>query len=352
MIKLNDYIFIMTMKIRENISLKNLNTFGIDVKASQFLEVKKISELHSFIVSGGLQGINFMILGGGSNVLFIEDYQGILIKNSIGGIEVEDTSSVEVIVSAGAGVVWDDLVHFCIDHGLGGIENLVLIPGSVGAGPIQNIGAYGVELKDHFHSLDAIEVATGILRTFKKDECSFGYRDSIFKRELKAKYIIVCVRFTLSRSHIPDISYGAIREELERMGVEGSPNLKAVGEAIAEIRRTKLPDPEKVGNAGSFFKNPLISEKKYEKIRNRYPEMPSYNVGEGLVKVPAGWLIEQCGWKGKQMGNAAVHDKQALVLVNMGHASGKEVLALAEQILASVKNEFAIDLEMEVNVIK
>lgn len=337
------------MKILKNISLKAYNTFNIDVKASDYAEANDLTELVNFVKEGHLRDKNVLILGGGSNILFSGDFDGLVIRNRIEGIEVKEQGVDMVLVKAGAGVVWDDLVHHCIDHGYGGIENLVLIPGSVGASPIQNIGAYGVELKDVFHSLEALDVNSGDIRSFGKEECAFAYRDSIFKKELKGKYIILSVSLLLSRDHDPDISYGAILDELKAMGVD-RPGIREVGEAVTAIRQRKLPDPEEVGNAGSFFKNPVITEKKYHEIRNRYPDMPSYKGAPGLVKIPAGWMIEQCAWKGQTLGNAAVHDRQALVLVNKGNATGKEVLRLARRIKASVFDEFGIDLEMEVNV--
>ncbi len=337
------------MKILKNISLKAYNTFNIDVKASGYAEANSVAELIDFVKEGHLRDNNVLILGGGSNILFSGDFDGLVIRNRIEGIEVKEQGTDMVLVKAGAGVVWDDLVHYCIDRGYGGIENLVLIPGSVGASPIQNIGAYGVELKDVFHSLEALDVNTGEVRSFGTEECAFAYRDSIFKKGLKGKYIILSVSLLLSRDHDPDVSYGAILDELKAMGVD-RPGIREVGEAVTAIRRRKLPDPEEVGNAGSFFKNPVITEKKYHEIRNRYPDMPSYKGEPGLVKVPAGWMIEQCAWKGQTLGNAAVHDRQALVLVNKGNATGKEVLRLARRIKASVFDEFGIDLEMEVNV--
>ncbi len=338
------------MKIQKNISLKAYNTFGIDVRASEFVEIHTVDDMQEIIRVGHLSNKDFLILGGGSNILFTDDYNGLLIRNGIQGIDVRGLDYDRVLLKAGAGVVWDELVHYCMERGFGGIENLVMIPGSVGASPIQNIGAYGLELKDTFHSLEAIDVETAEIRTFLKEECAFGYRDSIFKKELKGKYIIVSVSLVLSRDHKPDVSYGAIRDELENMGVS-DPGIMDVGEAVSAIRQKKLPDPDEIGNSGSFFKNPLIQEEKFIEIRNRYPDMPSYKDEGGMVKIPAGWMIEHCGWKGKTLGNAGVHEQQALVLINNGEATGKEVLRLARRIKASVFDEFGIDLEIEVNVI-
>jgi UDP-N-acetylmuramate dehydrogenase len=339
------------MRIEKNISLQVYNTFGMDVKAASYAEARSAEELQSFIGEDGLANKDYLILGGGSNILFTQDFPGLVIRNCIEGIAVEERGVDEVLITAGAGVVWDELVQFCVNEGYGGIENLVMIPGSVGASPIQNIGAYGVELKDVFHSLRAIEISSGKIKIFEKKECEFGYRDSIFKGEAKGKYIVVSVSFVLKKNHIPDTSYGAIREELETMGLGEEVGIKEVARAVSNIRSSKLPDPEETGNAGSFFKNPVIPEEKFENIRNRYPEIPSYKEKEGFVKVPAGWLIEQCGWKGKAHGNAAVHEKQALVLINKGGAEGKEIRRLARLVKASVFDEFGIDLEYEVNII-
>ena len=339
------------MKIQYNISLKPYNTFAVDVTAAEFMVAEELDDLVNFICSGQLRGKKFLVLGGGSNILFTHDFDGLVIKNNIAGIEENEMGKNNVLIKAGGGMVWDDLVHYCMDKGYGGIENLVMIPGSVGAGPIQNIGAYGVELKDTFHSLEAVEVETGKLKTFSNEECTFGYRDSIFKREHKGKYVIVSVSLLLYKDHVPDVTYGAIKEELQQMGIKGEPGILDVGAAVMAIRSKKLPDPEEIGNAGSFFKNPLVSEEKYHEICDRYPGMPSYKGVPGMLKVPAGWLIEQCGWKGKVDGNAGVHDKQALVLVNKGQATGAEIFMLAQKIKTSVSDEFGIDLEMEVNII-
>jgi len=339
------------MRIKENISLKPYNTFGVDVKATAFTQVDTLADLHQLILEGYLKEGKFLILGGGSNILFTKDFEGLVILNKIDGIEVKEVDAEQVLVTAGAGVVWDDLVRFCLDKGYGGIENLIMIPGSTGAGPLQNIGAYGVELKDTFYSLDAVELEGGTLRSFSNLDCEFGYRDSIFKKQLKGKLMIVSVSLLLHKDHKPDYSYGAIQDELIRMGANDDPGIEEVGTAIENIRGNKLPDPEKTGNAGSFFKNPVITEEIFEKIRNRYPEVPSYKGAPGLVKIPAGWMIEQCGWKGKEHGGAAVHDKQALVIVNKGNASGKEILRLARLIKASVFDEFGVDIEFEVNII-
>jgi len=337
------------MTILENISLKAYNTFGIDVKAKSYVEVNKLEDIRQLIGQSAFADGNFLILGGGSNILFTGDFDGLVIKNNIGGLHHEGSGPDEVIVTAGAGMEWNELVWHCIDHGWGGIENLSLIPGSVGAGPIQNIGAYGVELKDTFYSLDAIDLTTGDLRSFSREECSFGYRDSIFKRELKGKLMITALSLKLRKNAVPDISYGAISKELEHMGIKGNPDIRAVGEAVSFIRSRKLPDPLEKGNAGSFFKNPVVSSQKLDELKKEHDGIPSYVLSDESAKVPAGWLIEQCGWKGRRMGDAGVHDQQALVLVNHGNATGKDILSLANAIKASVKEKFGINLEKEVN---
>jgi UDP-N-acetylmuramate dehydrogenase len=339
------------MKIIQNISLKLYNTFGIDAIAAEFAEITEVDELLDMIKATKLQHTKHLILGGGSNILFTNDYDGLVIRISIGGIQVKETRNSHVLVKAGAGVVWDDLVRFCMDKGYGGIENLVMIPGSVGAGPIQNIGAYGVELKDTFHSLEAINIASGEMKVFEKQDCKFAYRDSIFKRDLKGEYVIISVTLLLQKDHIPDVSYGAIKEELMKMGLDEQADIKAVGDAVTAIRQKKLPNPALIGNAGSFFKNPVVDEEKFNKMCNLHPDIPSYKSEDGSIKVPAGWMIEQCGWKGKILGNAAVHDKQALVLVNKGDATGRDVLMLAKKIKQSVFDRFDVMLEMEVNVV-
>jgi len=338
------------MRVERNISLKSYNTFGIEAFAKEFLEVADVESLQCFIRDTELSNKKLLVLGGGSNILFTSDFNGLVIKNNIQGIHAEESEDGTVLVRAGAGVVWDELVHYCMANGYGGVENLVSIPGNVGASPIQNIGAYGVELKDVFHSLEAIEIGTAEVKHFNKEECAFDYRDSVFKRHLKGKYIISSVSILLRKDHKPDVSYGAIREQLNVMGV-GDPGIKDLGAAVAAIRKAKLPEPEIIGNAGSFFKNPVVPEKRFLEIRNRYPDMPSYKGNHGLVKIPAGWMIEQCGWKGRSLGNAAVHDMQALVLVNRGNATGNDVIELAQSIKNSVKEEFGIELEFEVNVL-
>ncbi|MDT8394143.1 MAG: UDP-N-acetylmuramate dehydrogenase [Bacteroidales bacterium] len=338
------------MIIKENISLKPFNTFGIDAKAKHFAVISELQDLYELYEKGFLND-RFLLLGGGSNILFTGDYEGIVILNSLGGIEVNEAAENEVIVKAGAGVEWNELVWYCIDREYGGIENLSLIPGSLGAAPIQNIGAYGVELKDCFVSLEAFDIQTGEIKEFNRQECRFGYRDSIFKHTLKGKVVILSVSLKLQKDKPPDTTYGAIREQLKLMRIKDPPDIRSVGLAVTAIRRAKLPDPEVTGNAGSFFKNPVITYSEFVKIKHKFPDIPHYISGHGRVKVPAAWMIEQCGWKGKRLGYAGVHAKQALVLVNHGKASGNDILALATAIRCSVSARFAVDLEMEVNVV-
>ena len=291
-----------------------------------------------------------LILGGGSNVLFTADFDGAVLCNRIGGIEVVAEDADHVYLRAGAGVVWDDFVNHCIERGLGGVENLVLIPGSVGASPMQNIGAYGVEVRDVFHSLDAVHLEDGAIRTFAATECAFGYRESVFKRACRDQYAILAVTFRLSRRPRFVTEYAPVRQELERMKVE-TLTPRVVARAVVNVRTSKLPDPKVVGNAGSFFKNPTIPAARFEALRRAHAEIPGFAMEDGRMKVPAGWLIERCGWKGFREGDAGCYPKQALVLVNYGRARGREILALADRIAASVRERFGIDLEREVNII-
>lgn len=338
------------MNIQENFSLTPYNTFGIQAKARYFAEVTQVEQLRYLITSEPYAEMPKLILGGGSNLLFTQDFDGLVIKIKLKGIESIQEDEQHVWLKAGAGEVWHDFVQHSIEAGFHGLENLSLIPGSVGAAPMQNIGAYGAEIKDVFDHLEAMEIATGQLKRFEHEECDFGYRKSVFKNVLKDKYIITSVTFKLNKKASFNVSYGAIQQTLEEMGVEKL-STKAISEAVIRIRQSKLPDPAQMGNAGSFFKNPYISKTFYEKLNSQFPEMPCYQLPDGQVKVPAGWLIEQCGWKGKVTGNAGVHSKQALVLVNHGNAQGLEVKELALKIQASVKEKFGIELNPEVNII-
>lgn len=338
------------MNIQQNISLKPLNTFGIDARAKEFVEIQSKEELQVLCSNFNLIDRKVLVLGGGSNMLLTRDVDGMVIKISIKGIEVVEEDADYVWVKAMAGEVWHDLVMWSIRKGYGGLENLSLIPGCVGASPMQNIGAYGVELKNTFESLEAIEIDGGDLKTFTAAECRFGYRESIFKHEVKGKYIIVSVMFKLSKHPVLNTSYGAIQQTLEKHGIQ-QPTVKNISDAVVEIRTSKLPDPKVLGNAGSFFKNPEIPNAQFYDLKNQYPEIPGYPAAEGHTKVAAGWLIEQCGWKGKRVGNTGSHKDQALVLVNYGGASGAEIWQLAMEIQKSVSDKFGITINPEVNVI-
>lgn len=340
----------MRPEVRENVSLKSLNTFGIGVSARYFAEVHSIEEIRGLLGDEKVKDLPRLILGGGSNILFTQDFDGLVIYNKLTGISVLREDKNYAWVQAASGEVWHELVLFCIGKGYGGIENLSLIPGTVGAAPIQNIGAYGVELKDTFQSLEAMNLKDGSIQTFDLSNCDFGYRDSIFKREAKGQYFINSITLKLSKKPVLNTSYGAIKTVLEQLKID-SPDVAAVSRAVCQIRNSKLPDPKVIGNAGSFFKNPEISAELFDALREEYPEIPGYTVAGGNVKVPAGWLIEQCGWKGKRAGNTGSHKDQALVLVNYGEAQGNEVRALAMEIKKSVEDKFGISLMPEVNII-
>jgi UDP-N-acetylmuramate dehydrogenase len=337
------------MQILQDVSLQPHNTFGLDVRAKHWITITTAAQLQTLLRNPDYQSLPKLVLGGGSNVLFTQDFRGLLIKMAIPGIDVVEEDKAQVWVRVGAGVDWHELVMHCITRGYGGIENLSLIPGTVGAAPLQNIGAYGVEIKDVFASLEAVEVATGDRRTFGLADCHFGYRSSVFKHELKGQYIITSVTFLLQKHPVVNTSYGAITETLSRKGVT-APTIRDVSEAVIDIRRSKLPDPQQIGNAGSFFKNPVIPRTQYEALLADYPTLPGYPA-EDAVKVPAGWLIEQCGWKGKRLGNVGVHNRQALVLVHFGGGKGESLVALAQDIKASVLQKFGITIEPEVNMI-
>lgn len=335
------------MKIEHNISLKHYNTFGVDVNARTFSKVTSIDELQEIISKE--KGI--FILGGGSNLLLTQDIDKYVLLIDIRGIEIIKETKDHAYIKSYAGENWHEFVLWCITHGYGGLENLSLIPGNVGTSPIQNIGAYGVEIKDTFHSLETIDTETYNMHTFNKKECEFGYRNSIFKNELKGKHIITSVVFKLTKNnHKLNFSYGAIASELENRTID-NPTIKDISDVVITIRNSKLPNPKEIGNSGSFFKNPVISKEHYEVLQKKYPEIPSYIISETEIKVPAGWLIEQCGFKGKRYGDTGTHIKQALVLVNYGNAKGKDVFKLAQKIQHSIKKTFDINLDIEVNVI-
>jgi len=333
------------LNIQENISLKNYNTFGIQSNAKRFVSVNSVKELITIIKKEK----DIFLLGGGSNMLLTSDIHKLVVHLNLKGVIVNDVANETVLVTAEAGENWHEFVLWCISQNYGGLENLSLIPGNVGTSPIQNIGAYGVEIKDVFQQLEALEIETGKSRIFTKKECDFGYRNSIFKDELKGKYIITNVTFKLTKkNHNTTTSYGAIKEYLNN---KNSPTIKDISDAVVAIRQSKLPDPKEIGNSGSFFKNPVVTFDSFEKIKDKYPEVPHYIVSENTVKIPAGWLIEQCGFKGKRFGDAGVHNKQALVLVNYNNATGKEIYNLAKKIKEKVFEIFSIDLDIEVNVI-
>ncbi len=338
------------MIVKKDISLKPYNTFGLDVKAESFVECEDRSELVGFIKNDLKQYASFIVLGGGSNVLFKEDYQGLVIRLRTKGVQIVEESEDVIRVKAEAGEDWDEFVAYCVDHGWGGLENLSLIPGNVGTSPIQNIGAYGVEIKDVMTELEALDIATGEIIIFKNSDCDFGYRQSVFKSKYKGQYIILSVTFNLSKRSEVNTSYGAIETALKESGIE-EPTIKDVRDAICFIRDSKLPDTDKLGNAGSFFKNPVIAKIEFDQLMASYPNAPFYKVNDLNFKIPAGWLIEQCGWKGKREGNVGMHEKQALVLVNYGEATGQELIDHAHRVIESVKQKFGIDIEPEVNIV-
>ncbi|MFD2864134.1 UDP-N-acetylmuramate dehydrogenase [Mucilaginibacter antarcticus] len=337
------------LQIQENVSLKNFNTFGVDVNARYFAEISHPDDLTELFLDPQWLQTPRLVLGGGSNMLLINDFDGLVIRMNIRGIEHRINHN-DVTVEAGAGEVWNDLVNFCVQHGYAGIENLSLIPGSVGASPIQNIGAYGVELKDVFHSCKAFEIATGTFKTFTNADCHFGYRESVFKSDLKEQYIIVSVKYDLSLTPRLNLSYGAIAQELAARGVT-EPTIKDVSQVVSHIRVAKLPDPSTIGNAGSFFKNPVIAAADFESVKQKFTNVVNYPTADGMVKLAAGWLIEQCGWKGKVVGNTGTWKDQALVLVNHGGATGQEVYNFSSQIIDSVYSKFGVLLQREVNII-
>ena len=338
------------MNIQHNVSLQPYNTFGIDVTASKFVRFESVQELTEVLQHPEIKHEEKLVLGGGSNLLFTKNFEGVVLQNGIKGIEIVSEDTEVAYVKAGGGEVWHEFVSYTLEQNLGGIENLSLIPGTVGAAPLQNIGAYGVELKDVFQELEAVHIETGKAATFKAADCLFGYRESVFKNKLKGQYIVTSVTFRLQKKHTLNTSYGAITTTLQEMQVQ-QPTIQDVSAAVCHIRRTKLPDPAQIGNAGSFFKNPEIPLDQYQKLKDQYPGIPSYPVTETTVKVPAGWLIEQCGWKGKVIDNYGVHKNQALVLVNYGGASGNNIRQLALDIIQSVEDKFGIRLKPEVNII-
>ena len=339
------------MEILENISLKSDNTFGIDVIAKYYYTIDSAEAFIALSQTEIFQNNKYLLLGGGSNVLFTSDYDGLIIKNNLKGISIVEENNDHIILNVGSGENWHEFVLYCIKNDWGGIENMSLIPGTVGAAPIQNIGAYGIEIKDILISVETIEIDSSRAFTFKNKDCLFDYRSSIFKGLYKGKHFITNVQLKLTKqNHLISTQYGDIQGVLSERNIS-QPTIKNVSDAVISIRQSKLPDPKIIGNAGSFFKNPIINQSQFEVFIASHPEAPSYKVGDHKVKVPAGWLIEQCGWKGKVIGNTGSHAKQALVLVNHGNAEGNEVKTLAHKIIASVKTKFGIDIEPEVNII-
>lgn len=329
-----------------NHPLKGLNTFGIEAHAREYTEVQSKEALSGLFSK--IKG-KHLILGGGSNVLFRGDFDGMVIRMAISGKKVTGTMPGKVLLEASAGEDWDDLVSYCVDRGWGGLENLSLIPGQVGSSPIQNIGAYGVELKDHFHSLTAFDKEKKVFVVFDEKGCRFGYRNSFFKREGKDRFVITSVTFSLDKKPVPQTAYGSLRSELDKAGID-NPEIKDVRQAVCSIRRSKLPDPDKLGNAGSFFKNPVVSMKAYQGLKEKFPGMVAFD-DPGGKKLAAGWLIDNAGWKGYRRGDAGVHEQQALVLVNHGKATGNDIIQLADDIQKSVFVKYGIRLEPEVNII-
>ncbi|WP_339883642.1 UDP-N-acetylmuramate dehydrogenase [Polaribacter vadi] len=335
------------MNIQQNISLKNYNTFGIDVTAKRFISVDSVHQLQQLLKTEK----DIFLISGGSNMLLTKDIEKLVVHIDIKGISIDKEDDNFVYLTVNAGENWHEFVLFCVDNKYGGIENLSLIPGNVGTCPIQNIGAYGVEVKDTITKVEAIEIESQKLVSFSNAECNFGYRNSIFKNEVKGNYVISAVSFKLTKkNHNLNTSYGAIETELVSKNIK-NPSLKNISDAVIAIRKSKLPDPKEIGNSGSFFKNPVISEMLFLELQEEYPNIPSYRISDSEVKIPAGWLIEKAGFKGKRFGNYGVHEKQALVLVNYGNATGEEIYQLAKKIQETILKQFRISLEIEVNII-
>lgn len=336
--------------IQHDVNLTSYNTLHIEAKADSFLSITSREQLVSFFKESRDEFDELFVLGGGSNILFADNFEGLILHIAIKGREVVEETDEYIRLKIGAGENWHETVRYCVENGWGGIENLSLIPGTVGAAPIQNIGAYGVELKEVFQSLEAVEVKTGNLKTFHKKDCRFGYRDSIFKNELKGKFVVTGVTLTLSKNPEINTSYGAISRELERRDIQ-DPTIADISQVVMDIRNSKLPNPDELGNAGSFFKNPIVSRQKYEQLKMKYPSIPGYELNAIETKIPAGWLIEEAGLKGLKLGNAGTYKQQALVIVNHGGATGEEVVELSDKIRSSVEDKFGIELVPEVNIV-
>ena len=338
------------MNIIENYPLLKLNTFGVDVKAKYFVSINTINELIEVTKTNVFKDLELLILGGGSNILFTKDFDGLVILNNIKGKEIIDQNQQSIFLKIGAGENWHELVMYCVDNGWGGIENLSLIPGNTGTAPMQNIGAYGVEIKETFIELEALEISSGKIVKFNNSDCEFGYRESVFKNKMKNQYIILNITLELKKNPVLNINYGDVKAILESQNIK-NPDIKEVSNAIISIRQSKLPDPKKIGNSGSFFKNPIVSLNLLELIKKKYPNVVNYEINENEFKIAAGWLIERAGWKGKKFNNYGIHEKQALVLVNYGLANGMEIFELSEKIILDIKDKFGITLEREVNII-
>lgn len=335
------------MKEYINKSLLTYNTFGIDVKADRFIEYASVEELKSFLQNERTDSL--LHIGGGSNLLFLSDYHGTVLHSAIKGFSVEAETDDWIEIKAGAGEIWDDFVAYTVDNGWYGAENLSLIPGEVGASAVQNIGAYGVEAKDLITKVYTVRVSDGIETVFMNGDCKYAYRNSVFKGEYKGQYIVTHVTYRLGKKQCFHLSYGNISSELNKKGVDLT--LSLVRDVIIDIRRSKLPEPSVIGNAGSFFMNPVVPESKFRELITKYPDMPHYPTGDGFVKIPAGWMIDSCGWKGRSIGPAGVYSKQALVLVNLGGATGQDIEYLANEIISSVYDKFGIMISPEVNYI-
>lgn len=338
------------MNIIENYPLLKLNTFGIDVKAKYFVSINTVNELIELTKTKVFKDLRLLILGGGSNILFTKDFDGLVILNNINGKEIIDQTQQSIFLKIGAGENWHELVMYTVDNGWGGIENLSLIPGNTGTAPMQNIGAYGVEIKETFVELEALEISSGKIVKFNNSDCEFGYRESIFKNKIKNQYIILNITLELKKNPVLNINYGDVKAILESQDIK-NPAIKEVSNAIISIRQSKLPDPKKIGNSGSFFKNPIVSLNQLEFIKKKYPNVVNYEINENEFKIAAGWMIEKAGWKGRKFNNYGVHEKQALVLVNYGLANGMEIFNLSEEIILDIKDKFGITLEREVNII-
>ena len=337
------------MRVEQNYDLTKLNTFGVSVRAKFFVEIKDQSDLEKLLTLAEFKENKKVFLGGGSNVLFTEDFDGIVILNKLKGIDIVSETETEVMIRAMSGEIWHDLVLFVVDRGYWGIENLAFIPGTVGAAPIQNIGAYGADLKNTLESVEVVKIETGEKEIFNQEECRLGYRDSIFKNELRGKYFIYAITLKLSKIPKPKLDYKHLKEYLSNNKIEVK-NSKDISDAVTSIRRSKLPDPAVISNAGSFFKNVFVSKEKLDGLLQIYPDMP-YFKEDKIMKIPAAWLIEQCGWKGVRAGDTGVHEHHALVLVNYGGAKGEEIKKLADEIIDSVNNKFGLKLTTEVNLI-